>query len=281
MKDPDAARNLGDHPAAECGFLGGFDQVDLHETGHVWLSRQIRKERADRSIAVGRCSQPRGVNCFEGGPRLVESLGYLRRRGVTDQGGDQAVHRLVSRDERTGVAHEELIFDQLRHVLLGLGLADLVIDQHLRRGLQSRSSAGLLQHGRQIGTLVDSDEMVRATGSGQPSLCETHATSCLVEAGVGRIHEELAELRVMLDGIGQRPQVVHVEPTVTLVPLPRLQVQPGPPVDGADGASRKQTEGRGSGRRSAEVRHHGGLDLAASLAVRFPLPNLEGLVQAR
>jgi hypothetical protein len=200
---------------------------------------------------------------------------------VADQGGDQAGHRLVSRDHRTGVADEELVVHQLRDVLLSLGLADLVVDQHLRRGRQSRSSAGPLEHGHEIGTLVDCNKVVGAAGGGQPSFGQTQATSCLVEAGVGLVHEEPAELRVAFDGFGQRPQVVHVEPAVTLIPPARLEVKPGLRVDGAGGASREQTEGGGSGRRSAEVRHHGGLELAALFAVRFPPPNPEGLVQAR
>jgi hypothetical protein len=191
------------------------------------------------------------------------------------------VHRLVSGDDRTGVADEELAVDQLGHVFLGLGLGDLVVDQHFRRGLRGRSSSGAFEHGGEIGTLVDGDEVVGAAGSGQPGFGQTQATSCLIKAGVGFVHERLAELRVALDGFGQRPQVVHVEAAVTSVPLPRLQVQPGLRVDGAGGAAREQTEGGGSGRRSAEVRHHRGLQLATLSAVRILLPDLEGLVHAR
>jgi hypothetical protein len=200
---------------------------------------------------------------------------------VSAQAGDQALHRLVSRDDRTGVADEELVVDQLRHVFLGLGLGDLVVDQHRRRGLRGRSSSGALEHGGEIGTIVDGDEVVGAAGSGQPGFGQTQATSCLVEAGVGLVHEQLAELWITLDGFGQRPQVVHVEPAVTSVPLPRLQLQSGLRVDGASGAAREQTERRGSGRRSTEVRHHSGLELAAPLAVRILLPDLEGLIHAR
>ena len=105
---------------------------------------------------------------------------------------------------------------------LSLSLADLVIDQHLGRGLQGRSSSGALEHGGEIGTLVDGDEVVGTAGSGQPSFGQTQATSCLIEAGVGLVHEQPAELRVALDGFGQRPQVVHVEPAVPSVPLPPL-----------------------------------------------------------
>jgi hypothetical protein len=132
-----------------------------------------------------------------------------------------------------------------------------------------------------VGALVNGDELVGAAAGGQPSFSQTQATSHLIEAGVRFIAEGLTELRVALDGLGERPQVVHVEPTVTLVPLPGRQVQPGLRVDGARGAPREQTKGGGSGRRSAEVRHHGGLELAALSAVRILLPSLEGLVQAR
>ena len=131
----------------------------LHQTGQVGLRGEIRKDRGDGSIAVRRGAQPRGVDRLEGGPRLVESLGDPGRLRVRAQGGDQAVHRLVSGDDRTGVGHE-LVVDQLRHVVLGLGLGDLVVDQHLCRGLRGRSSSGVLEHGGEMGTLVECDEVV-------------------------------------------------------------------------------------------------------------------------
>src|SRR5512146_3359204 len=101
MKDPDASCDLGDDPAAECDLLGGFDQVDLHQTGQGGPSGELPEDRGDGSITVGRGSQPFGVDRLQGGPRLIDPLAYLRRLRVTAQVGNQATRRLVSGDERT------------------------------------------------------------------------------------------------------------------------------------------------------------------------------------
>jgi hypothetical protein len=281
VEDPDASLDLGDDPATERGLLGGFDQVDLHQTGQLGSHGETREDRGDGSITVGGEPQPRGVDRLESSPRLVDPLGDPCRLGVRAQGGDEAVHRLLSRDERAGVGHEELAVDQLRHELLGLGPADLVVHQHPDHGLPCRSSSSALERCGEMGALVDCDEVVGAAGGGRPDFREAQPTGHLAEAGVGLVREQRADLRVVLDGLGQRPQEVHVEPAVPAVALPRLQAQPGPRADGAGGAPGEQTEGGGPGRGSAEVRHHGRLQLAALPAVRFLLPDLEGLVQAR
>ena len=82
MEDPDASRDLGDDPAAEGGLLGGFDQVDLHQTGQVGLRGELPKDRGGGSIAVGGGPQPRGVDRLESGPRLVDALGDPCRLGA-------------------------------------------------------------------------------------------------------------------------------------------------------------------------------------------------------
>ena len=115
------------------------------------------------------------------------------------------MHRLVARDERTGVADEELAVDQLLYVLLGLGLADLVVHQHLGHGPQRRSSLGALERCSQMGARLNGDEVVRPAVVGQPGLGQTQAVGNLVEAGVRLVRERPTEPRVALDGLGQRP----------------------------------------------------------------------------
>ena len=88
MEDPDASRDLGDDPAAEGGLLGGFDQVDLHQTGQVGLRGELPQARGDCSIAVGWNPQTLSVDRLQGGPRLVDTLAHLCRLRVSAQGFD-------------------------------------------------------------------------------------------------------------------------------------------------------------------------------------------------
>ena len=280
MQDPDASSDLGNNPAAECDLLSGFDQVDLHQTGQVRPRGELLEDRGDSPIAVGRGPQPLGVHRLQGGPRLIDPLTDVCRLRMRGQGRNQAMHRLVPGD-RAGVGHQELTVDQLRHVVLGLGLADLVVHQRLGHSLQRRPASGTLERRGEIRALVDSDEVIGPAVVAQPGLGQTQPTGRLVKAGIRLVHKDLAEPRVPLDGLGQRPQVVHVEPAVASVPLPGMQVQPGVRVDDAGGTPGEQTERRGSGRRPAEVRHQDGLDPAALRAVRLLLPDLEGLVDTR
>ena len=70
---------------------------------------------------------------------------------------------------------------------------------------------------------ADGDEVVRAAGSGQPSRGQTKATRYLIEAGVWLVDEGAPKPRIALDGLGQCPQIVHVESALALVSLTGLQ----------------------------------------------------------
>ena len=58
MKEPDASRELGDDSAAERRLLGGFDEVDLDQTGQIGLSGEVPRLDATARYRSGDAPSP-------------------------------------------------------------------------------------------------------------------------------------------------------------------------------------------------------------------------------
>src|SRR5580765_129910 len=187
--------------------------------------------------------------------------------------------RLAASDLALEVRHQYLTVDQLANEGVSLVRGDLLLDERGGERCARGPSMCPFDSGRNRRAVVYGDEVLRPVSVPQRRLDEPPPITGEVETGIRRVAYRGCGRGIARQRVGQRDEIVHVEPRVAPARLACADVETGRPPDDADAAAGKESEWRRPGGHSRDVFHDRTFGGLGSWIGRTGQPSIDRLIE--
>ncbi len=275
-QERDAPGDLGNDIAPERRLAVGLDQIDLEQLGRDDGDGEGFERPRDVGIPRGLVAARRRVNRCQRLGNGLESIGSGGSARSRAEHGDQAGERLLTGDRTLELRDEHLSRDELVDIRLRVGKRDVLVHEPAGEVGACGPAPRPFQRQTQRLAIVDGDEMMRARVAGRSRFDVMPAVRGPVQAGVWRVPQRSRQRLVARQRLGERDEVIHVEPRVAAAGVEGRDRESGRIADRADTDPGEQSERRRPRCHPRDITKQPALRGLAAVAVRVCLPGVDG-----